>query len=208
MKPAVNAEIPVTRHTDYIGAKMGMWLFLFTEMLFFGGMFLLYAVYRAHYTPDFHAVSAELNRVIGTFNTAILITSSFTAALSLSKVKSGESRAAAVSLGITVLLGTLFMIMKYIEWSAKIGHGIYPGSELFNGMTHGKIIFFSLYFVMTGIHAFHVLIGILVFAVIVIMIIRGSIHERDYIKLENAALYWHFVDIAWIYLFPLLYLLR
>lgn len=208
MKPALNAETPVTRHSDYIGAKMGMWLFLFTEMLFFGGMFLLYAVYRASYTPDFHAASAELNRAIGAFNTVILITSSFTAALSLSELKKGSRRAAAVGLGITVLLGTVFLIIKYIEWNAKIGHGIYPGSEHFTGMAHGKIIFYSLYFVMTGIHAIHVLIGILVFVVILFMINRGSIHEHDFIKLENTALYWHFVDIAWIYLFPLLYLLR
>ncbi len=198
----------MVKHTDDVGAKMGMWLFLFTEMLFFGGMFLLYAVYRAHYSADFSGASSELNRVIGTFNTVILITSSFTAALSLSEIKKGALRSASVSLGITALLGIIFLIIKYTEWSAKIGHGIYPGSAYFNDLAHGKVLFFSLYFVMTGIHALHVLIGIVVFMVILFMVHSGTVRGNNFIKLENAALYWHFVDIAWIYLFPLLYLLR
>ncbi len=201
-------ETSMAKHTDEVGAKMGMWLFLFTEMLFFGGVFLLYAVYRAQYSADFYGASSGLNRMIGTFNTVLLITSSFTVALSLSEIKKGAPRSAAVSLGITALLGIIFLIVKYTEWSAKIGHGIYPGSAYLNDMAHGKVLFYSLYFVMTGIHAFHVLIGIIVFAVILFMIYKGTVHERDFIKLENAALYWHFVDIAWIYLFPLLYLLR
>ena len=201
-------ETAVAKHTDDAGAKMGMWLFLFTEMLFFGGMFLLYAVYSTKYSADFSGASAELNMIIGACNTVILITSSFTAALSLSEIKKGALRSASASLGITALLGIIFLIIKYTEWSAKIGHGIYPGSAYFNDISHGKVLFYSLYFVMTGIHALHVLIGILVFAVILFMIYGGSIHEGDFIKLENAALYWHFVDIAWIYLFPLLYLLR
>jgi len=201
-------ETSMVKHTDEVGAKMGMWLFLFTEMLFFGGMFLLYAVYRTDYTADFYAASSELNRMIGAINTVILITSSFTAALSLSQIKKGALRPAAVSLGITALLGTVFLIIKYTEWSAKIGHGIYPGSAYFNDLAHGKVLFYSLYFVMTGIHAFHVLIGIIVFAVILFMIRKGTVNERNFVKLENSALYWHFVDIAWIYLFPMLYLLR
>jgi len=198
----------MVRHTDDVGAKMGMWLFLFTEMLFFGGMFLLYAVYRSNYTTDFYAASSELSRTIGAFNTVILITSSLTAALSLSAIKKGALRSASLGLGITALIGIVFLIMKYIEWSTKIGDGIYPGSANMNGMAHGKVLFYSLYFVMTGIHAFHVLIGIGTFAVILFMIHRGTVHEGDFVKLENSALYWHFVDIAWIYLFPLLYLLR
>ncbi|MEW6601539.1 MAG: cytochrome c oxidase subunit 3 [Nitrospirota bacterium] len=201
-------DAKLVKHTDEVGAKMGMWLFLFTEMLFFGGVFLLYAVYRAHYSADFHDASSELNRTIGTFNTVILITSSFSAALSLSEIKKGAVRSSGVSLGITALLGTVFLIVKYFEWSTKIGHGIYPGSAYLNDMSHGKVLFYSLYFVMTGIHAFHVLIGIIVFLVIIFMINKGTIHEGSSVKLENAALYWHFVDIAWIYLFPLLYLLR
>jgi cytochrome c oxidase subunit 3 len=201
-------ETSMVRHTDEVGAKMGMWLFLFTEMLFFGGVFLLYAVYSAKYTADFSGASSELNRIIGTINTVILITSSLTAALSLSEIKKGALRSASVSLGITTLLGIIFLIVKYAEWSAKIGHGIYPGSAYLNDMTHGKVLFYSLYFVMTGVHAFHVLIGIIVFAVILVMIHKGTVHESNFVKLENSALYWHFVDIAWIYLFPLLYLLR
>lgn len=198
----------LVKYTDDVGAKMGMWLFLFTEMLFFGGMFLLYAVYSTKYSADFSGSSSELNRVIGTFNTLILITSSFTAALSLSEIKKGALQSASICLGITALIGIVFLIMKYIEWSAKIGHGIYPGSAYLNEMAHGKVLFYSLYFVMTGIHAFHVLIGIAVFIVILFMLRNGTVRENNSIKLENAALYWHFVDIAWIYLFPLLYLLR
>jgi cytochrome c oxidase subunit 3 len=194
------------KHLDYAGAKMGMWIFLFTELLFFGGLFLLYAAYRIKYLNEFLDAAGELNITIGTVNTLVLITSSLTMALSISSIKSGRSRQSAVFQSLTVFLGCAFLVLKYVEWGEKFSHGIWPGSPDVTGQ--GKIIFHSLYFVMTGLHGLHVLIGIIVFAVTIAMTLHGVITEKDFVKLENAGLYWHFVDIVWIFLFPLLYLIR
>lgn len=192
---------------DYIGAKMGMWVFLFTEMLLFGGLFLLYSVYRSKYTADFHKAAADLNIFFGTANTVILLTSSLTMALSISAMKKGAGKASSLCQIITVLLGVLFLINKYIEWSAHIHHGIYPDSPVLLAMGRGEIIFFSLYFVMTGIHGLHVLIGAGIITAMVAFVLRGTITPGNFVKLENTGLYWHFVDIIWIYLFPLFYLI-
>ena len=195
------------RHVDYTGAKMGMWIFLFTELLFFGGLFLLYAVYRSQYTPEFHLAAAELNRVLGSVNTLILITSSLTMALSIAAVKNAEKRLSIILQASTILLGVAFLFIKYFEWSAKISHGIYPGSPELLLQQQGNILFYSLYFVTTGLHALHVLVGIGVLVSMLILSLKDKINHKDVIKLENSGLYWHFVDIVWIYLFPLLYLI-
>lgn len=195
------------RHVDYTGAKMGMWIFLFTELLFFGGLFLLYAVYRSQYTPEFHLAAAELNRVLGSVNTLILITSSLTMALSIAAVKNAEKRLSIILQASTILLGVAFLFIKYFEWSAKISHGIYPGSPELLQQEQGNILFYSLYFVTTGLHALHVLVGIGVLLSMLILSLKDKINHKDFIKLENSGLYWHFVDIVWIYLFPLLYLI-
>lgn len=192
---------------DYTGSKMGMWIFLFTELLFFGGLFLLYAVYRSQYAQEFHTAADELDRVIGTINTIILISSSLTMALSVSAMKRAELSLSRIFQFSTILLGSAFLIVKYFEWSAKIGHGIFPGSPEMLSLEQGAILFFSLYFVMTGLHGLHVLAGIAVLAFMFVLSTQGKIHERNFIKLENAGLYWHFVDIVWIYLFPFLYLI-
>ncbi len=195
------------KHVDYTGAKMGMWIFLFTELLFFGGLFLLYAVYRSQYTPEFHLAAAELNRVLGSVNTLILITSSLTMALSIAAVKNAEKRLSIILQASTILLGVAFLFIKYFEWSAKISHGIYPGSPELLLQQQGNILFYSLYFVTTGLHALHVLVGIGVLVSMLILSLKDKINHKDVIKLENSGLYWHFVDIVWIYLFPLLYLI-
>lgn len=196
------------KHVDYTGAKMGMWLFLFTELLFFGGMFLLYAVYRSEFPQEFYAASAGLDRLIGAVNTVVLITSSLTMACAISAVKRGETKAAVIFQLITIGLALVFLTVKYHEWGAKIGHGIYPGSDALLSAAQGEIIFYSLYFVMTGIHGLHVLAGIIVISLMVRMTANGAIGRHDYVRLENTGLYWHFVDIIWVYLFPLLYLIR
>jgi cytochrome c oxidase subunit 3 len=195
------------KHVDYIGAKMGMWLFLFTELLFFGGLFLLYAVYRSKFPQEFHATSAVLNTSFGAVNTFILITSSLTMALSMTAMKKGELPVSLNCQKVTILLGTAFLVLKYFEWNAKISHGIYPGSDLLQNYGQGEIIFYSLYFVMTGLHGLHVVAGVGVLVVIYVWSGKGKIHSGDFNKLENAGLYWHFVDIVWVYLFPLLYLI-
>jgi len=196
-----------TEQRDYVGAKLGMWFFLFTEVILFGGMFLVYSVYREVNTADFHEAGMEMNVVIGAVNTIILLTSSLTMALSISAIKKGAKNSSVLLQAATVLLGIAFLVNKYFEWSDHIRHGFYPNSPQLLAMSHGKILFFGLYYVMTGIHALHVLIGMSVITFILVLTIRGTVTRSDYIKLENAGLFWHLVDVIWIYLFPLFYLI-
>jgi cytochrome c oxidase subunit 3 len=195
------------KHVDYTGSKMGMWIFLFTELLFFGGLFLLYAVYRSQYIEEFHTAAGGLDRVLGAVNTIILITSSLTMALSIAAVKNDDMKLSVKFQASTILLAAAFLVVKYFEWGAKISHGIYPGSPELLNHAQGDIIFYSLYFVTTGLHGLHVVAGIIVLAYMMTLSMKGRINSRDFIKLENSGLYWHFVDIVWIYLFPLLYLI-
>lgn len=197
----------IQHRIDYTGAKMGMWIFLFTELLLFGGLFLLYSVYRAKYPGDFHKAAADLSIFLGTTNTVVLLTSSLTMALSISAIKKGADRLSLVCQGITVLLAAVFLVNKYIEWSSHIRHGLYPDSAALLAMSRGEIVFFGLYFVMTGIHGLHVLIGGGVIAGTIFFTAKKVIISDDFVKLENTGLYWHFVDIIWIYLFPLFYLI-
>jgi len=194
-------------HRDYIGAKMGMWLFLFTEFILFGGMFLLYAVYRFNYPEDFHAAAKELDTTIGAVNTLVLLTSSLTMALSIVAMQKGKKQLSLVLQVLTILLGAVFLANKYVEWGAKIHHGIYPDSQYLLSKSKGTIIFYGLYFIMTGLHGLHVIIGIGIFLFMMVFTLRGSVNAENIIKLENSGLYWHFVDIVWVYLFPLFYLI-
>ena len=145
-------------HRDDVGAKMGMWLFLFTEVLLFGGMFLVYAVYRYQYPSQFHIAAMELNTAMGTFNTIILLTSSLTVALSIAALHNGKKILSLILLSATLLFALIFMVVKYFEWTTKISHGIYPGSPELLAKPNGQILFFGLYYVMTGLHGLHVLI--------------------------------------------------
>jgi len=194
-------------HRDYTGAKLGMWLFLFTEIILFGGMFLLYSIYRDVHTAEFHEAGTEMNVVIGAVNTIILLTSSLTMALSISAIKKGAKKNSVLLQAATVILGIAFLVNKYFEWSDHIHHGFYPNAPELLAMSHGKILFFGLYYVMTGIHALHVLIGMSVIVFILVLTLRGIVTSGDYVKLENAGLFWHLVDVIWIYLFPLFYLI-
>jgi cytochrome c oxidase subunit 3 len=194
-------------HRDYRASKYGMWFFLYTELLFFGGMFLLYSVYRSRYSLAFHASAAEENIVLGSVNTAILLTSSFSIALSITALRRGNARFSAFLQSLTVFMGCAFLVVKYFEWSVKIVKGIYPNSPLLLKREPGEILFFGLYYVMTGIHGLHVLIGIIVISFMICFTVKGAITPQNFSKLENTGLYWHFVDIVWIYLFPLFYLI-
>ncbi|MBU2493006.1 MAG: cytochrome c oxidase subunit 3 [Bacteroidetes bacterium] len=195
-------------HRDDIGSKMGMWLFLFTELLLFGGMFLIYAVYRYQYPDQFHIAGMELDTGIGTLNTIILLTSSLTVALSIAALQRKNKFLSVVLLLITIVLAFSFMINKYFEWGVKFEHGLYPGSETLLGKPNGEILFFGLYFIMTGLHGLHVVIGIIFLSIILAMIIKDKITFDNYVKLENSGLYWHLVDLIWIFLFPLFYLIQ
>lgn len=194
-------------HKDYVGAKLGMWLFLFTELLLFGGLFLLYAVYLRRYPQEFAFGGKQLDWVMGTANTAILLTSSLCAAMAVTAVQRDERRRAVGLIGGTILCAAGFMVIKYVEWSAKIGHGIYPGSEHLKSGAPGESVFFSLYFMTTGIHGLHVLIGGALLAWIALKVRSGAVNAENYILLENGALYWHLVDLIWIFIFPLYYLI-
>jgi cytochrome c oxidase subunit 3 len=195
-------------HRDDVGAKMGMWLFLFTELLLFGGLFLVYAVYRYQYPDQFHLAGMELNTGIGTLNTIILLTSSLTVALSIAAIQKKNKFLSVLMLSLTLAFALMFMVNKYFEWSAKFSHGIYPGSDELLSLPNGQILFFGLYYVMTGLHGLHVLIGIIILSIILVMIIKDKITYDNYTKLENSGLYWHLVDLIWIFLFPLFYLIQ
>lgn len=195
-------------HGDYAGAKMGMWLFLLTEALFFFGPIILYAVFRYRFPVEFAAGSKELDLGIGALNTAILITSSLFAASAVSAMKRGGKNLAAAFLALTVVLGAIFIFNKYIEWDAKVLHGVYPDSAVLLSEPHGKVLFYGLYFFLTGMHGLHVLAGMGILTVAAVMVWRGSINRDDCVKLENSALYWHLVDVVWIFLFPFFYLIN
>jgi cytochrome c oxidase subunit 3 len=194
-------------HRDDIGSRMGMWLFLFTELILFGGMFLIYSVYRFQFPDAFHLAAKELNIVLGTFNTAVLLTSSMTMALSIVAIQRDQKTLSMVLQLITILLAIFFLVNKYFEWSAKFHHGIYPGSEELLSKDSGEILFFGLYYVMTGLHGVHVIVGIFLIAIMTRMTRKDIITKDSYVRLENAGLYWHLVDIIWIFLFPLFYLI-
>jgi len=195
-------------HKDAVGARIGMWLFLITELLLFGGLFVIYGVYRYMNYTAFHNASLELNTSVGTINTIILLTSSLTIAMSITALQRGQKIISLILTGSTILFAIAFLVNKYFEWSAKFQHGIFPGSAELTSRPPGEILYFGLYFTMTGLHGVHVLIGIVVLSFIFVFIARDNITPDDYAKLENSALYWHLVDIIWIFLFPLFYLIK
>ena len=193
-------------HKDPEGAKMGMWIFLFTEILLFGGLFLLYSVYRAKYTLDFHLGGQHLNTVLGIANTVILLTSSLTIAMAITAIQKGNRKLTLIGLGATIALGFLFLVNKYFEWSAEIRAGLYPNGPELLRLPDGEKIFYGLYYSMTGLHGLHVVAGLIVLSVVLGFAWRNRITASDFTLLENAGLYWHLVDVIWIFLLPLLYL--
>ena len=194
-------------HRDDVGARMGMWLFLFTELILFGGMFILYSVYRYMHPDSFHLAAKELNTIVGTFNTAILLTSSLTMVLAITAIQRKQKALSIFFQLITIVLALGFMVNKYFEWTAKFHHGIYPGSDTLLAKPTGEILFFGLYYVMTGLHGLHVIIGVVLIGIMARLTSKEIINSDSYVKLESAGLYWHLVDIIWIFLFPLFYLI-
>lgn len=205
---------------------VGMWSFLVTEIMFFGALFLALQIYRSLYPEAFSAAHHELNKVMGTLNTFILLTSSYTMVLGVRCAQLGKRKALIGFLALTVLCAGGFVVVKTFEYSAKIEHHLLPGptfewpphhpgagpADTVHGISDAAInpgqaqMFFCLYFIMTGLHAIHVIIGAIMMLIIIVLVWRDSPAVRDYIPIEMAGLYWHFVDIVWIFLFPLLYL--
>jgi cytochrome c oxidase subunit 3 len=206
--PATTLAAHAHVHRDDVGSKLGMWLFLFTELILFGGMFLAYAVYRNMYPDGFHLAARELDTLVGTVNTIILLTSSLTVALSITAIQQGKKRLAMILVGITLVLAFSFLVNKYFEWGHKIELGTYPGSNLLLNRTTGEILYFGLYYTMTGLHALHVIVGMIVLFVDLMFIRSGTINKDSHVRLEIGGLYWHLVDVIWIFLFPLFYLLH
>ena len=194
-------------HRDDTGSKLGMWIFIFTELLLFGGLFLVYAVSRAKYFEDFHVAAHQLNVFIGAVNTIVLLVSSMTIAMSITAIQKNDKRLALLLLSITFFLAFVFLVNKYFEWGLKIHHHLYPGSDLVLTLTHGEIMFFGLYFFMTGLHALHIIIGMSLIGYVIVRVKNDKIRSDNFQILENAGLYWHLVDLIWIFLFPLLYLI-
>jgi cytochrome c oxidase subunit 3 len=190
-------------------STLGMWVFLVTEVLFFGGLFLVYTVYRSLYPMEFAASSRELVVWAGTVNTFVLITSSLTMALAVHAAQLGERRLLMLFLALTMILGTVFLGIKAFEYYTEFVEHHLPGPGFQFEAEHFRHaqIFFSLYFVMTGIHALHMVIGLGIMSVMLWLAWRGTITKEYCNPIEISGLYWHFVDIVWIFLFPLLYLI-
>jgi cytochrome c oxidase subunit III len=197
----ISMEHTHVHHIDpvvsYEASKLGMWLFLATELLLFGGLFAAYTIFRAKYPALFEEQHLELNKTLGALNTVILIFSSLTMAMGVTCIQRGNRRLLTIFLAITILCGVIFGLNKYIEYSAKFHHHIYPSTS----------IFFALYFMMTGLHMLHVLAGVIILTVLLVLNVRGKFSETYNAPIEIGGLYWHLVDLIWIYLFPLLYLI-
>jgi cytochrome c oxidase subunit 3 len=191
-------------------SRLGMWAFLVTEVLFFGGLFAAYTVYRIQFPQAFTEASHHLDYIIGAFNTAVLISSSMTMALAVHAAQIGNRHRLVIFLALTILLGSVFLGVKVFEYHEKFVHHLVPGPHFhFEGAhTRGAQLFFGLYFAMTGMHAVHMIIGIGMLSTLLVMSARGRFSPEYNTPVELAGLYWHFVDIVWIYLFPLLYLIR
>lgn len=214
MTAAVETLSPDHAHEDHLDARVGMWLFLFTEILLFGGLFLLYAVYRAKFPADFHFAASTLDTMMGAVNTVILLTGSLTIVLATAHLERKNRKQASLFLGATMLLGIAFLINRYFEWAGKFNDGLYPNSEILQQYTAGENVFYSLYYLMTGLHGLHIVIGLIVMTVMFYLVSRKprrktglkDAADEQAIKLENAGLYWHMMNVIWIFLFPLLYL--
>ncbi len=190
-------------------AKLGMWIFLLTEVLFFGGLFCAYAVFRAWNPEMFINAHKVLDVQMGMFNTFVLITSSLTMALSIRFLQVNDRKKAIWMLVATILFALVFLVVKYFEYSHKIHFGQLPGKYYAYTGIEGTNphIFFGIYFAMTGLHGIHVIAGIFVISWVLWRTVKNHFSAEYYTPVENVGLYWHLVDLIWIFLFPLLYLI-
>lgn len=218
--PPAHRATPALHHQfeeleqQYDASTFGMWVFLATEILFFGGLFTTYIIYRSLYYPGFAAGSHGLEGDFGAAMTFILLASSFTMVLSVHAAREGKRVMLIVLLLVTIFLGIVFLGIKFTEYSHKWheqmvpGLNFHPSMEELRGAPSAAVeLFMCFYFFMTGLHALHMIIGIGLLSVMTILAWRGKINIDNSDKIEVSGLYWHFVDVIWIYLFPLLYLI-
>ncbi len=213
--PAFLAHHFDTPEQQFDSAKLGMWVFIVTEILMFGGLFVAYALFRAQEPHIFHLAHERLNKLMGAANTIVLLFSSLTAALAVRESQLGNRKRTTMYLVITVLCALVFLVVKYFEYTAKFEHGLLPG-HYFSAHLHHVAgehdlpfranMFFALYFMMTGLHGVHVVIGMSLLVWVIKVNLSGKITPEYFTPVEIGALYWHLVDLVWIYLFPLLYL--
>lgn len=202
---------------QFDAAKIGMWAFLVQELLFFSGLFVAYGVYRTWYPEMFRAASHQLDKIMGATNTIVLLFSSFTAAMAVRSSQLGKKKATGNYLLVTIACACVFLVIKYFEYQHKFHAGLLPGRFFHPHAAHlvanspplppNTGSFFSIYFMMTGVHGVHVLVGIGVLIWIFMRNARGDFSKEYFTPVDIAALYWHLVDLVWIYLFPLLYLI-
>ena len=194
-------------------STLGMWIFLITEIMFFGGMFAVYTVYRSWYPDVFAIASSSLNEIIGAVNTGVLLLSSFTMVMAVRAGQLGQRKMIVIFLILTLLFGGIFLGVKAYEWNQKFEEHHIPGQAAFHlagvlpqEQGHAQL-FFSIYFAMTGLHALHMVIGVGILLTLIVLARKGRFSASYYTPVDVAGLYWHFVDIIWIFLFPLLYLI-
>jgi cytochrome c oxidase subunit 3 len=189
-------------------SKFGMWIFIMTEILLFGGLFMAYTVFRTLNPDMFHNAHKALDLTLGTVNTIVLITSSVTMALAIRSMQVGKKRQTLVFLFCTLALAAAFLVIKYFEYSHKIHLGQLPGRfYTYNGIEGtNPHIFFSIYFAMTGLHGLHIVGGMIAITLMIVRTFKDHFSPEYYTPVELTGLYWHLVDLIWIYLFPLLYL--
>ncbi|MCI0694880.1 cytochrome c oxidase subunit 3 family protein [candidate division KSB1 bacterium] len=196
---------------QFEASTLGMWAFLITEIMFFGGLFLGYTIYRALYPEAFAEASRLLDYRLGAINTAVLICSSLTMVLAVRAAQLSQRRALVIFLVLTIILGSAFLVNKGFEYAHKFHEHLVPGPNFGPAAPltdpHHSQLFFSFYFGMTGLHALHMIIGIGILAVLVYQAWRGRFNSEYFAPVDITGLYWHFVDIVWIFLFPLLYLI-
>lgn len=193
---------------EYQTAKQGIWLFMVTEILMFGGLFVAYIIYHSIYPDMFAEGASHLDWRLGFLNTLVLITSSFTMAMGVLHSQKGNKDKAVKNLAITVVCGLIFMVVKAIEYSAKFHHGLLPG-HFFHAETaqHANLaLYYSFYFCMTGLHGLHVLIGMGLIVWVLLRARKGEFNQNYFVPVEGVGIFWHIVDLIWIFLFPLLYL--
>jgi cytochrome c oxidase subunit 3 len=212
-EPAHDANLQHHFHEmeqQFDASKIGMWLFLVTEVLLFGGLFVGYAIMHAKHPAAFFAAHLHLNRTLGALNTVVLLTSSFTMVLAVWAAQTSKRKLLILFLILTLLCAGTFLVVKFFEYQHKFDEGLLPGKFY----THqgdtvpGQFLFFSFYFMMTGLHGIHVLLGMGAIAWTAIRAWRGQFSATYYGPVDIVALYWHLVDLIWIYLFPLIYLIR
>ena len=197
---------------DFYGGKLGFWMFMLTEVMMFGAMFLALTYYKTLHPQDFLDASASLNRTLGGFNTVVLLVSALTMGLGLLKMRAGDVKGSKLMIWATILLALVFLGVKAVEWTAEYNHGIFLGLDALqpgnaDSKPLGVILFFGLYFSMTGLHGFHIIIGIGIMLWLLKRINDGKVTPEHHILHWNIALYWDIVHLIWVFVFPYFYMI-